>query len=559
MLYWIITLCIRKKIRACGGRPDEKGIYMLKVVIADDEIIICEMLQKMIHWEEKGLEVAAIAANGLQVYEYMKTIRPDIIITDIRMPVYDGLQLVKKGIELGLHTDFIIMSGYKNFEYAHTALNLGVKHYLLKPIDAQEINETLDRILLERQQQDMLVQEIHEAEALARDGKQKMRKHFLNTIIADVQSPGTEQLQAQEDCGFDQGCFVSFLTKVDSEAPAPEIHSLLELLDYQIEKNMEGQGCEFITSFVSSGIMTVVNYPMEWRSRVADVLAAVLKSCQLELNKFSKYHVTIGVGQEKYSINEVRASAGEAVQAVKCRLKKGIDTIIYWNLLRYKQLSIQDILSPKYQSIMSNQAEVLDGVGFTDMVDELYKQVQGTLNYSPLILFELVDHITGLVLDVWKKNQVLPATLEEFGQNIQLLMDCNYECNMLIYTFKDTLMGYFARVRDEKNNINQLPIRMAKQYVNENYAHPITLEELSDAIGLAPTYVSTLFKKEIGINFSEYLTSCRMEAAKKLLKKKDLSINDIAEQVGYSDPKYFSKMFNKIVGLKPSAYRKLYR
>ena len=89
---------------------------MLKVLIADDEILICEMLQKMIHWEEKGLNVAAVASNGLEVLEYMKTLHPDIILTDIRMPGYDGLQLVQKGIELGLGADFIIMSGYKNFE-----------------------------------------------------------------------------------------------------------------------------------------------------------------------------------------------------------------------------------------------------------------------------------------------------------------------------------------------------------------------------------------------------------------------------------------------------------
>ena len=123
---------------------------MLKVLIADDEMIICQMLKKLIHWEEKGLSVEGIATNGIELYEMMKSVRPDIVITDIRMPGYDGLQIVKKGISLGLSADYIIMSGYKNFEYAHTALNLGVKHYLLKPIDAKELNDTLDQILKER-------------------------------------------------------------------------------------------------------------------------------------------------------------------------------------------------------------------------------------------------------------------------------------------------------------------------------------------------------------------------------------------------------------------------
>ena len=97
------------------------------------------------------------------------------------------------------------------------------------------------------------------------------------------------------------------------------------------------------------------------------------------------------------------------------------------------------------------------------------------------------------------------------------------------------------------------------RYINEHYSRAITLEEVAEAIGFSPAYLSTLFKKEIGINFSDYLTSRRMEEAKRLLKENTCSINEIAELVGYSDPKYFSKTFNKVVGLKPSEYRKLYR
>ncbi len=532
---------------------------MLKVLIADDEILICEMLQKMIHWEEKGLSVAAVASNGLEVYEYMKTLHPDIIITDIRMPGFDGLQLVQKGIDLGLGADFIIMSGYKNFEYAHTALNLGVKHYLLKPIDERELNETLDRVLEERQQQARAVQGLEEARELASSGTRKLRKHFLNSIIETVPFPSKTDMLTQEECDFENGCFVTFFTKVDAEGPAADLHSILDILNYQIEKSLEGLGCEFITSYMTSGIMTVINYAPDNRKAVQGCMDTVRKSCQMEMNKFDRYHVTIGVGQEKYSISEVGASTREAVEAVKCRLKKGVDGIIYWNALRYKNVPVEDIFTQKYRTIISNLTEVLDGIGFSDMVDELYEAVKRTLNYSPIVLFDLVDRLTETVVRVWKENSVAEQTIAEFEQGVQMLLDCNYECNMLMYTFKDTVRRYFTRVKEEKMNVNQLPIRLAKQYVNEHYANPITLEELSEAIGLVPTYVSTLFKKEIGINFSDYLTSCRMEAAKKLLKEPSYTINEIAEMVGYGDPKYFSKMFNKVVGLKPSEYRKLYR
>ncbi|MBB5263288.1 two-component system response regulator YesN [Catenibacillus scindens] len=532
---------------------------MLKVLIADDEMIICQMLKKLIHWEEKGLSVEGIATNGIELYEMMKSVRPDIVITDIRMPGYDGLQIVKKGISLGLSADYIIMSGYKNFEYAHTALNLGVKHYLLKPIDAKELNDTLDQILKERNFLENAKKEKQEAEAIARSGKHKIRQHFLNSIVESVSNVDDRQALVQEDCEFTNGCFLTFFTKIDSEIPVTDIKSLLEIINYQIEKIMDIPSCEFINSHVQSGIITVVNYPVELRQCVHERIKDALKYCQKELDKFNNYHVTIGVGQEKNSMAEIRGSIQEAIEAVKCRLKKGVDIVIFWNALHYKNVSVENIFLPKYQSVMKNQVEILDAQGFVDVATEMYELVRKTINYSPLIFFSLIDRMTAMIKEVWTANQVAPQTIEELEQRIQMILDCNYEENMLLYTYDETVSRFFERVKEEKKNASQLPIRMARQYINENYSRAISLEEVAEAIGFSPAYLSTLFKKEIGINFSDYLTSCRMDAAKKLLKEESLSINEIAGKVGYSDSKYFSKIFNKVVGLKPSEYRKLYR
>lgn len=538
---------------------------MLKVLIADDEMIICQMLKKLIHWEEKGLTVEAVASNGLEVYELMQKLRPDIILTDIRMPGLDGLQIVKKAIEMGLEADFIIMSGYKNFEYAHTALNLGVRHYLLKPIDEKELNDTLDQILEERHVAQRAEQEKQEARALAKSGQRKIRQHFLNSIIESVQYPASpadgaaSHRQVQADCDFDNGCFMAFFTKVDSEEPVSDMDSLLEIIQYQIEKNISLPDSEFINSSVKSGIITVVNYPAKRRQAVMGIIEDVLKYCQKEISKFDKYHVTIGVGQEKNLISDIQKSIQEAIWAVQCRLKKGVDGIIYWNMLHYKHVPVDEVFTAKYQLVMKNQVEILDSKGFIDVATEMYDQIRRQINYSPVVFYELMDRMTALILEVWKANQVQPSTMEELKQRLGLVQDCNYMENMLLYIYDETVIHFFERVKDEKKNVSQLPIRMARQYINEHYSGPITLEEVAEAIGFSPAYLSTLFKKEIGINFSDYLTSCRMEEAKRLLKENACPINEIAEKIGYSDAKYFSKTFNKVVGLKPSEYRKLYR
>ena len=128
----------------------------------------------------------------------------------------------------------------------------------------------------------------------------------------------------------------------------------------------------------------------------------------------------------------------------------------------------------------------------------------------------------------------------------------------MTYRYGECIKETFQKIIADKKNKSQLPVRQAKQYVIENYSKQVSLEDVAEAIHLSPAYLSTIFKKETGINFSDFLISCRIEAAKELLKTTDLPIADVASQVGYTDSRYFSKTFTKVVGLKPSTYRKLY-
>lgn len=535
---------------------------MLKVLIADDEQIICQMIYKLIDWEAKGLEVVGKAYNGLEGVKMMEELRPDIIISDIRMPGYDGLQMVQKGKELGLKADFIIMSGYKNFEYAHSALNLGVKHYLLKPINKVELEETLDRIIQHRRESDSIVEEKKEIEQIANSGIKRIRKHFLSSIIHhnNLGSDKTlEEFDNKFHCEFSNGHFLAFLTKVDSDAPNYDLKSLLNGIDYLIEKTMETGSWEYINSYVKSGVVTVVNYQSENSENIREVIERILTLCRLELDKFTGFYVTIGIGEEKDSITEVQTSIQEAVTAIKCRLKKGINRIINFQDLKYIALPINSIMTEKNKRTFENEIEALDSMAFINDVKKAYEDIHRVANYSPLAIFEFMEELKNMACVTWKQNKIPDTVIQEFEQQLQFILDCNIREELLIHNFLEVFERYFNRVMEEKSNTNQLPIRKAKQYINDNYKRQISLEEVAEAIELSPPYLSSLFKKEIGINFSDYLISCRMEASKKLLKDGNLPISQIAEEVGYMDSKYYSKTFYKLVGLKPTEYRKLYQ
>lgn len=545
-----------------------RRLRMLKVLIADDEQLICRMLTKMIDWEKEGLELLDCVYNGRDVLDAIENKRPDIVITDICMPCMDGLQIVEKAKEKGIHIDFIIMSGYKNFEYAHTALNLGVKHYLLKPINKNELNEILRRIVAERKTICESEERIERLVEKANNGTKKIRKHFLNNVIRNnrytrsLMEDGKENEELNEEplnCEFQQDSFIALFTKIDAENPNYDMKSLLDEVNYLIEKNLQLYDWEYINSYVNSGVITIINYPKAEYIELEAVCEKLFSQCRLEMDKFSGFYVTLGVGETKERISEVQDSIRESVEAIQCRLKKGVNRLIMPEELKYREIKIADIFTENDRNNLAKTIESLDYNAYNQYFMEMYTRIKEYPKYSPTVIFELIDQLKEQIIEIWNENDIDETICNEFEKEIQYVMDFNIKEDMMIYSVSEDIRIYFTRVYQENQNKSKMPIRIAKKYIQENFDSPITLEEVAEAISLSPAYLSTLFKKEIGIKFSDYLISCRMEKAKQLLKESGESMQIIAEQVGYSDAKYFSKTFFKTVGLKPSEYRKLYR
>lgn len=545
-----------------------RRLRMLKVLIADDEQLICRMLTKMIDWEKEGLELLDCVYNGRDVLDAIENKRPDIVITDICMPCMDGLQIVEKAKEKGIHIDFIIMSGYKNFEYAHTALNLGVKHYLLKPINKNELNEILRRIVAERKTICESEERIERLVEKANNGTKKIRKHFLNNVIRNnrytrsLMEDGKENEELNEEplnCEFQQDSFIALFTKIDAENPNYDMKSLLDEVNYLIEKNLQLYDWEYINSYVNSGVITIINYPKAEYIELEAVCEKLFSQCRLEMDKFSGFYVTLGVGETKERISEVQDSIRESVEAIQCRLKKGVNRLIMPEELKYREIKIADIFTENDRNNLAKTIESLDYNAYNQYFMEMYTRIKEYPKYSPTVIFELIDQLKEQIIEIWNENDIDETICNEFEKEIQYVMDFNIKEDMMIYSVSEDIRIYFTRVYQENQNKSKMPIRIAKKYIQENFDSPITLEEVAEAISLSPAYLSTLFKKEIGIKFSDYLISCRIEKAKQLLKESGESMQIIAEQVGYSDAKYFSKTFFKTVGLKPSEYRKLYR
>lgn len=531
---------------------------MLRVLIADDEKNICLMIRKLVNWSEYGMEVIALVHNGLDAMEIIEQQRPEVVISDIRMPGHDGLALVKRSRELALDTDFVIISGYKQFEYAHTALNMGVEHYLLKPIDQRELEQTLSRIAERREVNIRRAQQEKELKQQAKDSRQQIRKHFLTEIME--QSGHFGQMQPEKpqlEYGFDQGCFVAIFAKLDYSSREQEISGILHIIDEIINRDFREGKSEYINSTVNSGIVTILNYKSEERDTVAPSVERTHQRILQELDKFRGLHLTVGVGAEKCSLSEAAETIREAAYAVKCREKAGLDRVIYYERLRYQPVEVGPLLEESSRE-MENMVVSLDYEALRGRVMKHTERIQETAFGSPASVYDYLEGVLEIIIHAMERNEIEEEVMGRLKSEVKGRMDFYVNGGEMTYRVLEAVRECFEELLARRKNRSQRPIRMAREYLQEHYSRQVSLEEVAEAIGLSPAYLSTMFKKEMGISFSDCLISCRMDAAKELLKSSDLSMAEVAEQVGYADAKYFSKTFNKVVGLKPSVYRKMY-
>lgn len=538
---------------------------MLKVLIADDEQLICQMIRKMIDWEAKGLTVAGFAENGLEVLEKTAQLRPDIVITDIRMPGLDGLAMIRQVLADAEKSgapapEFVIISGYKNFEYAHQALTLGVRHYLLKPIDQQELSDTLDRIAAGKRKT-----EAEEADAKAQEQqheaqRRNARQHFLNSILKDSRiRPEETGLTEEEILEFRNSSYLAFFVKVDWTEEGAIAPGLLEILKAVVEREETEWGCEFVSSPVQSGLISVINYPDGAKEAHPEDMVQLFTKCRKETDKFAGYTVTFGVGSEKDSIARARESIDEAVCAVKCRVRKGIDRVIFFEDLRYREIPPEELFTQDEKAGNRRAIGALDYDAVRSDFDELTNRLMEDVRHSPISAYALIEAFAALIVEVLGENGVEKSLLDEFSVQTELVMDRSTQEARMLQSFREAIGTCFRKVIAQRRQSGQAPIREAKAWLAQNFAGNPSLEEAAEAVGMSPAYLSTLFKKEVGIGFSDYLIQLRCEEAKRLMRETDEPMTVISERVGYQDAKYFSRIFRKTVGIKPSEYRKLYR
>lgn len=538
---------------------------MIRVIIADDEENVCQLIRGLIDWDALGMEIAGVAHNGVEALDMVRTLEPDLMITDIRMPGYDGLELIRRAKNQKEDLDFIIISGYRHFEYAQNAIQYGVGDYLLKPIKKEDFLAALHKMRNRYiQRTDRMNQEEQLKKQLQNDAEKLRAGLFTECLLKKGGSTGdltVEKANAAYCYHFAPGLFQVCAVKIDC-GYEDQYNNAVPILEEKVVQILQSllKECCFDLNIrpEDSTAWFVLNYGAEKKKAVRHQLKAVLDELMLQKDVFGRYEFTVSAGSVQEEISGLKESFRTARFGLGQRLVRGTGRLMEETETPEDSGAVADALLAEMNRTMGAALEVLDRGAACACILALKEQVLAEPRLSGEEILSLAAQVCSMYLTHLRNNQIPVHYGEEFLEKFRIHAN---RCSSVedVFRYLSIMVGESLDViAEDKKQADTRPVRLAKQFIRENYSRPISLEEVSAVAGFNPTYFSTLFKKESGSNFVDYLSEIRMNRAKELLRETNLNIAVICEQVGYSDLKHFTKSFKKSTGIKPNEYRKLY-
>ena len=530
---------------------------MIRVIVADDEKKVCDLIIHLIEWEKLEMELVGTASNGEEALKMIEEKKADLVLTDIRMPGYSGLELMQKAREICPEVEFIIISGHSLFEYAQTAIQYGVQDYILKPVNQKILNATLQKArkrYLEKHTED---------QAAYQD-----LSRFFKVIWYDLENEELPQTidDANEKyfCNFKKGTFEIFCIHEDfknyKNISLPYYESTYDVLLTKAEAAMDIQikplCYEFTLDNHNGDIYGILNFDSSKQKPIHEALMHVVNDLSIELQTFEDIQIHLSLSKSATEFRLIQACQNDAKRAMDQRVFLPKESLL--SNAPIDAVIPEEQIFKTFISSLKKSIELQNSDQLANAITALKKEIL-TYSISGSQLIKLIQTAYNLFLFSGMSQsiyQFYPAeeAMPEFNQKVALCSNADDLFNLLNAVCVNDLETACQWIDQEKIR----PINMAKEYILENYAQPLSLDEICSKVGFSASYFSTLFRKETGTTFSEYLNNVRMEAAKKRLRETNQTIESICESVGIHDYKRFSKRFKADAGISPREYRKLY-
>lgn len=522
---------------------------MYKVILVDDERVILEGLRHIIKWEEHGLEIVAEALNGVQALEILENTPANILLTDIRMPEMDGLELIRRIKQKGLDIKFVILSGYNDFCYVKEGAKLGIENYILKPINEDELSLTLLNIV------EKIELELHKKiKTKADDGI--LRDNILYRWISNqININDLEERASLLDINLSYNTYIVCLVRVvqPQGISLGQDTGLLRFAVQNICKETIGSYGNGITFNDHNGEIVLL-----FSGSTADVdkekVCEILVSCISNIKTFLKTEVFISVGSSESSSTSVYKSYENAKSLMEYSLIFPPGTLFDYEKIK-KNIEDQQIAFEvdfgKFKNlIISKDLELT-----CDFIDDIYTRLTHKSGVTPAFLQNISTEFLFNICNIARDLKIDTNTLINYSDNLFssiFIMDKSMDISNWL---KELATKIILDLKQVDENLNPL-VRRVLNYIDLNYFKDISLKTLSSLFSVNSAYLGQLFKNDVGEMFSLYLNKVRIEKAKELLNKTDLNAKEVSIKVGYSNENHFYNTFRKLTGKYPTEYKR---
>lgn len=509
--------------------------------------MILRSLKVAIPWDELNLEIVGEAKNGEGALQLIKDTSPHMVVSDIRMPGMDGITLMKEVLAANTNLIFIVISGYGEFEYAREALRQGAFDYLLKPIDHEELTEMLIRASKRLDAQIENDKLIHSVQVLSLMARERM---FSELIEGNQRTH--QHLQWMESDELEQDYFMAVVqldqylllnrhwTTQEKRLWLFAIRNILE------EWSQQNSG---MTVFPFHSGEWIVLFP----NTMNDNTMMLGKDIIHQVKKYSKLNCFVGISKCTRGIDQLNSSYQSATKALYQRFYTEQEGVFIDSDVSIEPRPIQEIKYPKHlESAILQCIRTVDMDRMLSLIDEMKVYIEGHSLTKDIAERMIVEMSVVLYRQFEYSNLLVDGSLGELIQRLHELATLTEMINEVKTTFEKRMRE--NRENQSKEDVQTL-VEKAQKYISNNYHKDLSIEEVAELVDLSISHFCMIFKQVSGDTFLEFLTKCRMEKAKYILRNTSVKVYQIAPLVGYQDPKYFTQVFKKATGKTPSEFR----
>jgi len=531
---------------------------MLKIFLVEDEFIVREGIKNNVQWSEHGYEFCGEASDGELAFPMIQKMKPDIVITDIKMPFMDGLELSKLIKKELPNTEIILLTGYQEFEYAKEAIKIGVAEYLSKPINGEELLKAVDGIAIkikekqkEREIREKYIKEMEE-------NSLKEKREFFQCLVTGSKS-AAELLGMADKLGVDLSAmwYNVVLIKLQSKKHAHDEYSngLVRVEEKRKELDAAYQVLTFDRNLEGRALI----FKADTQEELENMQSEYLKRMQDLLEEHSYIRYFGGIGTPVNRLREIPISFENASHAFAHRYLVKESCFLYSNEIEnatYPEkegFNLNDV-DPK----MISRGKIIEFLKLGEaeetiyFVDEFFKRMGPNAMNSAIFRQYIVMDAYFCVMEF----------LEELGVRRDDIK--NPDITAQEFQNKETAIKYVTELIKtavelrEKTASNRYGtvVNEVMRYIEKNYAdEELSLNHLAAQVNFSPSHLSMVFSQQTGQTIIKCLTDCRLNKAKALLRCTTKKTNEIANEIGYKDPHYFSYLFKKTYGMTPTQYR----